>query len=1640
MGDTNFFLRRLRILSVFIFLTIHSFSLFSADITLNFCPVTKIQASKDWAATFTIQNNTAVVLDFATNEFSMVWPSLITLPYPFSNGVQSDITWSFNIDGVYDWQSKLPVGATYSKAFTGGKFSGVLQFPTSGTFTQGGITYSVEVKNCNQTQNFELYDATFKFKRECFIYSPAKLCLGQGATEIWRGEGVFDAMIPTDRPSWAIADMVAHRLFTNLVGQDIVSPNFWMATAMNESRMTCDPTIVPNATGGHCKINSMANSCTGISNTTNNCFQVLNIGYSQISNNQPDLFSQTNTYGTASFSNVIDNGNWETGALAVAYYHYQDIRYWDQIYCFNIPKTWKDAKDPYAIEKIFYHAYHDGPNAGISLLNDIKANYAAATSATNMNTVIGTGGTWSQILSGGSSQKVGNFTSLLDGGSATLYPTSKVDNTTQYHGCYNAPTKWTDVLYYLDRIKILYPQVKTPAIEAAIKAVYDGINGGATVNFEDLGPVIDEIVIQMGGHDPSKYIATQFSASKTCPVNALGISLRTNDTICPGTTGTLQVWLSGDKNFKVILKYPDNSLHTFSNIDYSPYNIPITQPGAYEVTYFEDNATVGNPNCLFSKLTVQSKNGNVVTWDKTKVTGTGNSKCATGDLILKNTGPSAVTITYKKDGGAPQTVNIGAGVLSKTVLSPATAGQYIITAMTPNSCGTPINDTINICGSCVKPSAVISGGAAICPGDSVMLSVALTGAPNWKLRIKNGASIIKVSNITSSPYQFYAKSAGTYLVDTVWDDNCDTLGIGIGTTVSLKSIPTATISGTATICQGDSTQLSVALTGAANWKLKIKSGTNVYSTVSGISAIPYSFWVKTAGIYKVDSVWDNVCRNVGDVATAVVTVNSLPTIGVSGDTSICPKDTAKLTLTLTGTAPYNIKASLGLVSVNFTSATNTYVVPLTELGTYTLLVTDAKGCKKSKQVSIIAHTPPTVSIGDTIKYCTGGSTLVTATAGFSSYLWSTGSVLNTQTVNGATVSPLWLQVTDANGCKARDSAVTKQAQLSVNIGPADTTLCFGASLTLDPSTTFNTYSWTGVKVAGTKSIVATSAGYHKLKVTDIAGCSAVDSINVIINPQLTISLGTSDTLYICPGGSVTITPVVSPGVLTYAWSNKASGTASFYNATLVGWHTVKISDALTCSNKDSVYVKENGKLLFSMPNKTICVGDSTVLNPGYSGAGYVFAWNTGDITPTKTIKTNGVYGVVVTYNGTCSGSDSMTLTSFPIADVNLGADSIKICAGATTSIDAGGAFVSYVWSSTENTKVINNKGAGKYIVNVIDNNGCRDKDSVIVDVRALPTVALGRDIDTCSGVTILLPNLSPQNGVTYSWTKLSGGAAVSTPTLNISTSDTYILMVTDLNLCSKKDSVVANFRTVPIADLGFTNDTTTVCVGDVLTLDAKNPGMTYLWNDGTKNATLSSDGEGLYYVKVSNGMCNDADSIYIKEITLPHDVLNDTLNAVSVNYCFAEETAHLSAASIDGVTYDYLWSTGSSAQAIDVKAEGVYDVTISANSCSTRSEWTFIDYCPTTFYVPNSFTPNGDAHNETFAVVGLNMEDFEMLIFNRWGELIYKSNNPQEAWDGNAKGRKVQEDVYVWRIHYGVNLPSGKIQNRERIGHVTVLY
>jgi gliding motility-associated-like protein len=88
-----------------------------------------------------------------------------------------------------------------------------------------------------------------------------------------------------------------------------------------------------------------------------------------------------------------------------------------------------------------------------------------------------------------------------------------------------------------------------------------------------------------------------------------------------------------------------------------------------------------------------------------------------------------------------------------------------------------------------------------------------------------------------------------------------------------------------------------------------------------------------------------------------------------------------------------------------------------------------------------------------------------------------------------------------------------------------------------------------------------------------------------------------------------------------------------------------------------------------------------------------------------------------------------------------------------------------------------------------------------------------------------------------------------------------------------------------------------------------------------------------------------------------------------------------------------------------------------------------------TIYAPNVFTPNSDGHNEKFKVVVTYATKFRLEIYDRWGELLHVSTDPEEGWDGTYKGNAVQEDVYVWRAY----VTNSMNWNKELIGRVTVV-
>ncbi len=85
------------------------------------------------------------------------------------------------------------------------------------------------------------------------------------------------------------------------------------------------------------------------------------------------------------------------------------------------------------------------------------------------------------------------------------------------------------------------------------------------------------------------------------------------------------------------------------------------------------------------------------------------------------------------------------------------------------------------------------------------------------------------------------------------------------------------------------------------------------------------------------------------------------------------------------------------------------------------------------------------------------------------------------------------------------------------------------------------------------------------------------------------------------------------------------------------------------------------------------------------------------------------------------------------------------------------------------------------------------------------------------------------------------------------------------------------------------------------------------------------------------------------------------------------------------------------------------------NAISSRSNYTEV-YAPAAVFIPSAFTPNADGMNDVFKIKGENLQDFKLLVYDRWGEKIYESTNSNEGWDGTYKGNPVQNDTYVYQV------------------------
>ena len=305
---------------------------------------------------------------------------------------------------------------------------------------------------------------------------------------------------------------------------------------------------------------------------------------------------------------------------------------------------------------------------------------------------------------------------------------------------------------------------------------------------------------------------------------------------------------------------------------------------------------------------------------------------------------------------------------------------------------------------------------------------------------------------------------------------------------------------------------------------------------------------------------------------------------------------------------------------------------------------------------------------------------------------------------------------------------------------------------------------------------------------------------------------------------------------------------------------------------------------------------------------------------------------------------------------------------------------------------------------------------------------------------ILTPQIKNNNGIitdTANWTVISG-ILEPTDTLKyfiIGNFDT----ITNVNYITFNSAATFpnfyNIDDVSVYECSFNfnlgNDTI-LCTGNSIILNPNMPNAIYTWQDSSHATTYTVTQSGTYWVRAFfpdyNITTYDTINVYYK----PSPIVNLGKDTTLCN----NEIIVLNASYLNCT---YIWQDSTTNAIYNVNKQGVYWVTVTeSNNCSATDSITIIyQHCENPINIPNAFTPNGDGKNDVFKIISLNeIIDFKLIIYNRWGELLYESDDINKGWDGTFKGKTVPQDVYIYLLT-GIIKDTG--DQIKRTGSVTVL-
>ncbi|MEP6747512.1 MAG: gliding motility-associated C-terminal domain-containing protein [Bacteroidota bacterium] len=387
---------------------------------------------------------------------------------------------------------------------------------------------------------------------------------------------------------------------------------------------------------------------------------------------------------------------------------------------------------------------------------------------------------------------------------------------------------------------------------------------------------------------------------------------------------------------------------------------------------------------------------------------------------------------------------------------------------------------------------------------------------------------------------------------------------------------------------------------------------------------------------------------------------------------------------------------------------------------------------------------------------------------------------------------------------------------------------------------------------------------------------------------------------------------------------------------------------------------------------------------------------------------SGQYFTVVKDSNGCVIRDTVQLTALPSPPVNLGKDTI-LCIGTNLLLNAPVATgYQYLWQDNTTANVFPVNSPGSYFVRVTNTYNCSSSDTIVVKYIPKPVFSLGNDTSICDDRSLLLTPLLPPGN--YLWNN-----GKTTPSLNVNAEGLYWLEV-NAGGCAGRDSIMVGYKPAPSVSLG--NDTI-LCAGKNILLDVTTPNGSYVWQDGSPASVFDVGSAGLYSVKVDVNGCSASAFVHVNYMAQPAINLGNDTTICNTGQLILNASYPMSS---------YLWQDGSTASIYHVNNAGGYAVIVT-NVCGSAKDYIHIDFvnCSCKFYIPTAFTPNGDGNNDKFRPkYQCLFSGYELLIFNRWGQLIFVSHNANQGWDGTFNHSPQPAGGYVWQLRY-TDSDAGKL-------------